>query len=62
MLIFKKCFALTALMQVLMLSSVNAESILDKAEKFAVRVKASIGYPFAEDKAGRLMGLVFYLI
>ena len=45
-----------------MLSSVNAESILDKAEKFAVRVKASIGYPFAEDKAGTFNGAVFYLI
>ena len=59
MLIFKKFFALTALMQVLMLSSVNAESILDKAEKFALRVKASIGYPFAEDKAGTFNGAGF---
>ena len=42
-----------------MLSSVNAESILDKAEKFAVRVKASIGYPFAEDKAGTFNGAGF---
>ena len=34
------------------LSLGGAQSVLDEAEGYAVRVKASIGYPFAEDKAG----------
>ena len=36
-----------------------AQSVLDQAEKYAVRVKASIGYPFAEDKAGTFNGAGF---
>ena len=33
--------------------------MLDEAEGYAVRVKASIGYPFAEDKAGTFNGAGF---
>lgn len=36
-----------------------AKSFLDDAEKYAVRVKASIGYPFAEDDAGTFNGAGF---
>lgn len=38
---------------------VFAQTILDQAEQYAVRVKASIGYPFAEDKAGTFNGAGF---
>ena len=41
------------------LSLGGAQSVLDEAEGYAVRVKASIGYPFAEDKAGTFNGAGF---
>jgi len=41
--------------------SVLAQSVLDDAEKYAVRVKASIGYPFAEDYAGTFNGAGFLI-
>lgn len=41
------------------LSMGGAQSVLDEAEGYAVRVKASIGYPFAEDKAGTFNGAGF---
>jgi len=41
------------------LSVANAQSFLDEAEKYAVRVKASISYPFAEDDAGTFNGAGF---
>ena len=37
----------------------SSQSVLDEAEKYAVRVKASIGYPFAEDEAGTFNGAGF---
>ena len=39
----------------------NAESFLTDAEKYAVRVKSSISYPFAEDKAGTFNGAGFLI-
>ena len=39
----------------------NAESFLSHAEKYAVRVKSSISYPFAEDKAGTFEGAGFLI-
>ena len=54
----KNCIIISAVMQFL-LSPANAENILGQAEKYAVRVKASIGYPFAEDKAGTFNGAGF---
>ena len=41
-----------------LLSPANAENILGQAGKYAVRVKASIGYPY-EDKAGTFNGAGF---
>jgi len=41
--------------------SVLAQSVLDDAEKYAVRVKASIGYPFAEDDVGTFNGAGFLI-
>lgn len=49
----------------MMLTFVTANSVfagvLDDAEKYAVRVKASISYPFAEDKAGTFNGAGFLI-
>ena len=51
--------AMAALTQAFIVPSVIAETMLDKAEKFAVRVKTSIAYPFAEDEAGTFNGAGF---
>lgn len=40
-------------------SITHAQSSLTKADKYSVRVKASIGYPFAEDDAGTFNGAGF---
>lgn len=44
-----------------MTTAAFSQSVLDEAEKYAVRVKASIGYPFAEDEAGTFNGAGFLL-
>ena len=55
----------TATVLSMMLAFVTANSVfagvLDDAEKYAVRVKASISYPFAEDKAGTFNGAGFLI-
>ena len=38
-----------------------AESFLSDAERYAVRVKSSISYPFAEDEAGTFNGAGFLI-
>ena len=43
----------------LLMSGQVFASVLDDAEKYAVRVKASISYPFAEDEAGTFNGAGF---
>jgi len=55
--------ALITFLTAILLSSVSgfAQSVLDDAEKYAVRVKASIGYPFAEDDAGTFNGAGFLI-
>ena len=49
----------------MMLAFLTANSVfagvLEDAEKYAVRVKASISYPFAEDKAGTFNGAGFLI-
>ncbi len=49
----------TIALYLFLLSLGGAQSVLDEAEGYAVRVKASIGYPFAEDKAGTFNGAGF---
>ena len=51
--------ALTVLLYLVSISLAGAQRVLGEAEKYAVRVKASIGYPFAEDKAGTFNGAGF---
>lgn len=51
--------ALTVLLYLVSISLAAAQSVLGEAEKYAVRVKASIGFPFAEDKAGTFNGAGF---
>ena len=46
---------------VCLVSTICSAGILDDAEKYAVRVKASISYPFAEDKAGTFNGAGFLI-
>ena len=54
-----KWLVIATLAQTFIVSPIFAETMLDKAEKFAVRVKTSIGYPFAEDEAGTFHGAGF---
>ena len=42
-----------------LISNAHSQSILNDAEKYAVQVKASIEYPFAEDEAGTFYGAGF---
>ena len=54
-----KLLTFTIALYLFHLSLGGAQSVLDEAEGYAVRVKASIGYPFAEDKAGTFNGAGF---
>ena len=55
--------ALITFLTAILLSSVSgfAQSVLDDVEKYVVRVKASIGYPFAEDDAETFNGAGFLI-
>lgn len=58
---FKKFHILFLLLSFFLSPIAKAENILEKAERYAVRVKASIGYPFAEDDTGTFNGAGFLI-
>jgi S1-C subfamily serine protease len=58
---FKKFHILFLLFSFFLSPIAKAENMLEKAERYAVRVKASIGYPFAEDDTGTFNGAGFLI-